>query len=223
MTASRRPWHSPWFWVGLVAVAAVAAFMVWSPTAKAWIAAVAEWAEGVMRSHPIAGAAVFFLLSAVSALVAFASSVVLVPPATEVWGKPLTFFLLWGGWIAGAVAAFGIGYFSRSLLHRLVSREELAKYEKTVSKRMPLWAAFILCLAVPSEIPGYLLGALHYPFWKFVVAIGAAEGLYGIGIVIAGDSLTEAKPGLLIGIAAALLAVAAMAGYVLRKKVKRGK
>lgn len=219
--ASRRPWHSPWFWVGVVAVAALMVFMVFSPTAKGWIAAVAEWAEGVMRTHPVAGAAVFFVLSAVSALIAFASSVVLVPPATEVWGKPVTFMLLWGGWMAGAAIAFGVGYFSRRLLHRLVSREDLAKYETLVSTHMPLWAAILLCLAVPSEIPGYLLGALHYRFWKFMVAIGTAEGIYGIGIVIAGDSLAEAEPGLVIGVAAALVAIAIVAGYFLRKKMKK--
>lgn len=42
-------------------------------------------------------------------MVAFASSVVLVPSAILAWGKPVTFFLLWGRWIAGAAAAFGIG------------------------------------------------------------------------------------------------------------------
>lgn len=219
--ASRAPWKSPWFWAGAVAVAALAAFMLWSPTAKGWLEAVAGWAEGVMQTHPVAGAVVFFLLSAVSALIAFASTVVLVPPATEVWGKPLTFLLLWGGWIAGAVAAFGIGYFSRRLLHRLVSREDLAKYEEMVSKRMPLWAATLLCLAVPSEVPGYLLGALHYPFWKFVVAIATAEGIYGIGIVIAGDTLGEAKLWPVIAIVAAMVAMAGVAWYVLRRRMKK--
>ena len=147
-----------------------------------------------MRAHPVTGAVVFFVMSAISALIAFASSVVLVPPANEVFGKPVTFLLLWGGWIAGAIRRFFIGYFSRSLLHRLVSREQLAKYEALVSKRMKVWAATLLCLAVPSEIPGYLFGALHYPFWKFLVAISIAEAIYAIAIVIAGESLTEAKP-----------------------------
>ena len=174
--AVRKPWRSVWFWVALVAAVALVAFLLFSPTFKEWIEGVAAWAEGIMRAHPVAGGVVFFVLSAISALLAFASSVLLVPPANEVWGKPVTFLLLWGGWTAGAIGAFFIGYFARSLLLRLVSEADLEKYEKLASKRMKLWAAMLLCLAVPSELPGYLFGGLHYPFWKFLAAISIAEG-----------------------------------------------
>ena len=167
-TAARKPWRSVWFWLALLAAAALVAFLIFSPTFKGWVEGVAEWAEGIMRAHPVAGSVVFFLLSAISAMLAFASSMLLVPPANEVWGKPVTFLLLWGGWTVGAIGAYFIGYFARPLLYRLVQRQTLEKYQKLVSKRMKLWTATLLCLAVPSEIPGYVFGGLHYPFWKFV-------------------------------------------------------
>jgi uncharacterized membrane protein YdjX (TVP38/TMEM64 family) len=135
------------------------------------------------------GAAVFFLFAAISAMLAFTSSVVLVPPANLVWGKFITFLLLWGGWIAGAIAAFGIGNVARPLLVRLGYQETLDEYQQFVSKRMKFWTAFLFCIAVPSEVPGYLFGGLRYPFLKFLGAIAIAEAIYAFGIVIAGQNL----------------------------------
>ena len=219
--ATRKPWRSVWFWLALVAALALAAFLFFSPTFKSWLEAVTEWAEGIMSAHPVGGVVVFFLLSAISAMLAFASSMLLVPPANEVWGKPVTFLLLWGGWTLGAIGAYFIGYFARPLLHRLVQRQTLEKYQELVSKRMKLWTATLLCLAVPSEIPGYVFGGLHYPFWKFVVAISIAEAIYALGVIIAGESLLEAKPGALATTIGILVIVAVGAGMLLRAQRKR--
>ncbi len=147
-----------------------------------------------MNAHPFIGAVVFFLFAAISAMLAFTSSVVLVPPANLVWGKLVTFMLLWGGWLAGAIAAFGLGRVARPLLIRLGYRETLDEYQQFVSKRMKFWATVLFCLAVPSEIPGYVFGGLRYPFVKFLGAIAIAESIYAFGIVIAGQSLVTAKP-----------------------------
>ncbi len=220
-TASRKPWRSVWFWLALVTAASLAAFLLFSPTFKGWVEGVTDWAEGIMMAHPVAGSVVFFLLSAISAMLAFASSMVLVPPANEVWGKPVSFLLLWGGWTAGAIAAYFIGYFARPLLFRLVQRQKIEKYEEIVSKRMKLWAAMLLCLAVPSEIPGYLFGGLHYPFWKFLAAISIAESIYALGVIIAGESLLEAKPAALAVTVGILIVVAVGAGMLLRAQRKR--
>jgi len=78
-TASRKSRHSIWFWVVLAAIAVAIGFMLFSPTFKGWVEKVAEWAEGIMRAHPVGAAAVFFVLTAVSAMLTFASSAILVP------------------------------------------------------------------------------------------------------------------------------------------------
>lgn len=195
--------------------------MIFSDTGRDWIEAVNAWAEDTMAAHPVLGAGVFFALSAASAILAFASSVVLVPAANEAWGKPVTFALLWAGWMTGSLVTYGVGHFARSLLYRLVDRKELDRYQELASKRMTLWAATLLCLAVPSELPGYIFGALRYPLVKFLIAIGIAEGVYGAGIILAGDSLVEAKPLALAATGGALVLVAAIASYVLRRQRKR--
>jgi len=222
-SASKKPWHSIWFWVAIAAVAVVVAFMIFSPTFKSWVEQVSNWAEGIMRSHRVPGAIVFFLLSMISAMLAFASSAILVPPANEVFGKPITFLLLWGGWVAGAFIAYVIGHFARPLLAHLVSAKKLKEYQELASKRMKMWTATLFCLAVPSEIPGYLFGGLHYSFWKFAVAISIAEAIYALGVIIAGESLLEANPLTLVAVIGGMIAVALGAGMLFRKLRKRKK
>ena len=86
------------FWLPLGAVVLLLAFLLYSTTFRNLIEAANGWAEAVMNAPPVTGALVFFLFSAASAMLAFASSAVLVPSANLVWGKFVTFLLLWGGY-----------------------------------------------------------------------------------------------------------------------------
>lgn len=162
----------------------------------------------------------FLIFAAISAMLAFTSSVVLVPPANLVWGKLITFLLLWGGWIAGAIAAFGIGNGARPLLIRLGYQNKLGKYQQFAYRRMKFWTTVLFCIAVPSEIPGYVLGGLRYPFLKFLGAIAIAESIYAFGIVMAGQNLVTAKPVPLIVAIAALIIIATSARLLLQKLKK---
>src|SRR5215204_6004767 len=106
--ANRR--SALWFWIALGAmVLLLLTFLLYSATFRNYIDKATDWARVIMNAHPVLGAAVFFLFAAISAMLAFTSSVVLVPAANLVWGKLITFLLLWGGWVAGAVVAFEIG------------------------------------------------------------------------------------------------------------------
>lgn len=209
------------FWLLAGAVVLALVLLLHSAAFKDFFSDAVAWAEGIMNAHPVWGALVFFLFSALSAMLAFTSSVVLVPPATLVWGKTATFFLLWGGWTAGAIVAFGIGRGAGPLLTRLVHKEKLEKYQEYVSTRMQFWAVLVFCLAVPSEIPGYLFGGMKYPFFKFLGAIGIAEAVYALGVIIAGDKLLSAELGPLLLALAAMAAVAITAGFALRRLRKQ--
>jgi uncharacterized membrane protein YdjX (TVP38/TMEM64 family) len=220
-TALAKRRSSLWFWIGLVAVLSLLFALPFSATFKNAVAEAIAWAESVMSAHRVAGAAVFFLFAAISAMLAFTSSVVLVPPANLVWGKLTTFLLLWGGWIAGAIAAFGIGNVARPLLVRLGYQNKLSKYQQFISRRMKFWTTVLFCIAVPSEIPGYVLGGLRYPFLKFLGAIAIAESIYAFGIVIAGQNLVTAKPVPLIVAIATLIIIATTARLLLQKLKKQ--
>ena len=60
-------------------------------------------AEPMIAAHPVLGAVVFVLLSAVSAMLAFFSSALLVPAAVFAWGNTLAVGLLWLGWLLGGM------------------------------------------------------------------------------------------------------------------------
>jgi uncharacterized membrane protein YdjX (TVP38/TMEM64 family) len=218
--ANRR--SALWFWIALGAIVLLLTFLLYSATFRNFVGKANDWAQVIMNAHPVMGAAVFFLFAATSAMLAFTSSVVLVPPANLVWGKLITFLLLWGGWIAGAIAAFGVGNVARPLLFRLGYQETLDKYQQFVSRRMKFWSVLMFCFAVPSEVPGYLFGGLHYPFLKFLGAIAIVESIYAFGIVIAGENLVAAKPFSLLA-TVAILIVIAVAGRVLLRTLKKRK
>ncbi len=209
------------FWLLIAATALLLAFLLYSATFKTLLDQATAWATNVMNARPIVGVVVFFMFSALSAMLAFTSSAVLVPPANLVWGRAVTFFLLWGGWVAGAIAAFGVGKLARPLLVRLGYQKTLEGYQLFVSKRMKFWQVVLFCIAVPSEIPGYLFGGLHYPFLRFLAAIAIAESIYALGLIVAGDSLVTARPLRLLVTVGIMMVIAAGAGWLLRALRKR--
>jgi hypothetical protein len=80
---------SLWFWIALPAIVLLLTFLLYSPLFKNFVDKANDWARVIMNAHPVIGAAVFFLFAATSAMLAFTSSVVLVPPANLVWENSL--------------------------------------------------------------------------------------------------------------------------------------
>lgn len=219
--SDHKPGRPVWFWLAVIAAVLALALLTYSESFRTLLDWANAWAKNMIEADPFTGAVVFFLFSALSAMLAFASSAVLIPAANLVWGKLVTFLLLWGGWIAGAIAAFGIGKLARPLLIRLGYKERLEKYQEYVSRRMKFWMVLLFCFAVPSEIPGYVLGGVHYSFWRFLLAMAIAESIYALGLVFAGESLATARTGSFIIIVALVILIAAIAGFLFRKLRKR--
>jgi uncharacterized membrane protein YdjX (TVP38/TMEM64 family) len=213
--------RSIWFWLTLATAVVGLTLLSYSETFRNLLEWATGWAKDVIASNPVMGALVFLLFSMLSAMLAFASSAVLVPAANLVFGKLVTFLLLWGGWVAGSIVAYAIGRQARPLLIRLGYQRTLEKYQEYVSRRTKFWMVLMFCFAVPSEIPGYVLGGVHYPFWRFLSAIAATEAIYALGLVFAGEKLLAAKRLDLILILGALIVIGAGAGLLFRKLRKR--
>lgn len=207
--------------VGLLALVVGIFLLSYSETFRSFLDSITLWAKGLMEANPFLGAVVFFLFSMLSAMLAFASSAALVPPANLVWGKFVTFLLLWGGWFTGALLAYQIGRLARPLLMRMGYREKIEKYQDYVGRRTKFWMVLLFCFAVPSEIPGYVLGGIHYSFWRFAVAMAISEGIYAVLIVLAGESLMSDSPLPLMLILSALILIGGVAGILFRKFRKR--
>jgi uncharacterized membrane protein YdjX (TVP38/TMEM64 family) len=177
-------------------------------------------AEGAIAGHPVLGAVVFIVLAAVSAMLAFVSSAVLVPPAVYVWGASLTALLLWCGWILGGICAYSIGRgLGQPVVRRLTSRETLARYQDRLSKHTPFGLVFLFQLALPSEIPGYALGMANYPLTRYLVALAMAELPYVVGTVFLGEGLVQRRMTLLLTVGAASVLFSLIAWRVLQRRL----
>jgi uncharacterized membrane protein YdjX (TVP38/TMEM64 family) len=86
---------------------------------------------------------------------------------------------------------------------------------------MRFWAVLLFCIAIPSEVPGYIFGGMRYPFLKFLLAIAIAESIYAFGLVVAGESLVNAKTLPLLVTVGVLVVMALGAGMLLRALRKR--
>lgn len=177
-------------------------------------------AEPVIAEHPFWGALLFLLLSALSAMLAFFSSTVLVPVAIPVWGKLACALLLWLGWILGGVCSYAIARFwGRPVVRRLTSAKGLARYEERISRHTPFGLVLLFQLAVPSEIPGYVLGLARYGLRRYLMILALAELPYAVGTAYLGESLLEQRIVLLLSLGALAIFLSAWALHVLRRRL----
>lgn len=176
----------------------------------------------VIATHPRLGAVVFVALSAVSAMLAFFSSAVLVPVALVVWDRWITIALLWLGWLLGGVLAYGMGrMLGRPLINTVGSARMIASYQRRVSTGMRFPTVLLLQFALPSEIPGYLLGILRVRFRTYIAALALVELPYAIGTVLLGESIVQQRAGWLLTLGAAGVAVTLLAAYLLHRRLSR--
>jgi len=176
--------------------------------------------EGVINHHPVLGALLFVVFAAVSAMFAFVSVAVFLPVAVFAWGEPLSIVLLWFGWILGGACSYGVGrYLGRAVVRWLTAEGLLHRLERHVGPHSAFGLILIFQLALPSEIPGYVLGLVRYSFPKYLLALGLVELLYTVAVVHLGASFIERRAGVVLGVGIVLVLFSVTAFYVLRKKL----
>jgi uncharacterized membrane protein YdjX (TVP38/TMEM64 family) len=148
--------------------------------------------RGVMIDHPRLGMTLFVILSAISAMVAFFSSAIIVPAAVYAWGDRTTFVLLWIAWLLGGSCSYAIGRtLGRGVFSWLVEREKFDYYAGRISRNAHFTTVLLFQLALPSEIPGYVLGAAGYRFRSFLGILALAELPFALGAVYLGDTFVH--------------------------------
>lgn len=186
-------------------------------SAMSWLL---EKAGPVIEAHPFWGAALFVLLSAFSAMLAFFSSAVLVPVAIHTWGEAVCVFLLWCGWMLGGAGAYVVARaWGRPVVRRLVSNELFGRYEKRISQHSSFGLVLLFQLAVPSEIPGYVLGLARYGLRRYLRVLAVAELPYAVGTVYLGSSLLAQRSLVLLALGALGIFFSAWALHALRKRL----
>jgi uncharacterized membrane protein YdjX (TVP38/TMEM64 family) len=177
----------------------------------------------IIERHPAAGVVVFVLLAAVSAMLAFFSSAIMVPIAVYRWGAGWACVLLLGGWLLGAVVSYGVGRFlGTPLLRRFVGRDRLAFYEKRINRRLSFSTVLLVQLAAPAEISGYLLGVVRYSFPVFLLTRLVGELPYAVGAVFLGEGLLDRRYWLIAVLGAIALAFVAWSLRRLHRSLRGG-
>jgi uncharacterized membrane protein YdjX (TVP38/TMEM64 family) len=169
-------------------------------------------AQALAVDHPLLAALLALLFAAASAMLVFLSTAAIAPVLVYTWGPAGALLLLWSGWLLGGACSYAIGrLLGRPVVRRLVSPGLLDRYEQQITGRMPFGLVVLFQLALPSEVPGYLLGLVRYAFPRYLLALGLAELPYAVATVLLGAGLVERRVGLLIpvGAAAALLSLSA--------------
>lgn len=183
----------------LLVLAAVAA-IVTSEGVRAQLQEVMQHTSAVIREYPLLGAFLFVLVSALSAMVMFFSSVVLVPVGIEAWGEIGCLLLLWVGWFLGGVLSYTIGRrFGRPVVARLIAEQDLSAFEQRMSRNTGFVAALLVQLAFPSDVVGYVFGLLQFPRRVYLAALLCAELPYAAGTVFLGAAVLEQRWTWLLG------------------------
>jgi uncharacterized membrane protein YdjX (TVP38/TMEM64 family) len=103
----------------------------------------------------------------------------------------------------------------------LVSAPVLARYEDRISHHTPFGVVLLAQFALPSELPGYLLGVVRYPFGRYLAAVGIVELTYGIATIYLGVGVVERRAMPVIVAAAALTLISGWAVYTLGRRFAR--
>lgn len=194
----------------LLLVVAAAGLVVASAPLHGALTNIVATGEAFMARAPVAGAAVFVGLTAVSAMIAFFSTGLLAPLAIATWGPLTTFVLLWVGWLAGGAVSYVIGrYLGRGVAALLVGGETLDHWEREVRDRSHVRHLLLFQLAMPSEILGYVLGLVRYSFATYIGVLSLTEIPYALAIVYLGESFLAGDAVRFVALGAALVAVSA--------------
>lgn len=182
-----------------------------------------EAGREIIARHPVPGALLFVLFAGLSAMLAFVSAAVVVPMAVYVWGAPLSVVLLWLGWILGGAGAYAVGrVFGRRAVAWLTMQAALDRLERRTRSDMSFGLIVLVQFALPSEIPGYVLGMTRYDFGRFLLAFALAELPYAVLTVVLGENFVARRSGLVLAAGLLLVAVGVGAYYLLRRRWAAG-
>jgi uncharacterized membrane protein YdjX (TVP38/TMEM64 family) len=210
--------------LALALLAVALAVVTLLPDLHGWLMGTLPTAEAIIRQQALLGMAIFVAFAALSAMLAFVSSAVIVPVGIYVWGKAATLLLLWVGWILGGFTAYTLSrYFGRPVVHALLPRAMFERYANIIPRRAPFRFVLLLQLALPSEVPGYLLGLMRYHFGRYIAALALAELPYAVATIYLGASFLERRTYVVIILGVLLALFAGWSLHALHRQVSRRK
>lgn len=181
-----------------------------------------EYVRTVIVHYPTTGLLLFVLLAGLSGMLAFFSSVIIIPVAVYAWGKPLTIALLFVGWMIGSIGSYLLGrYPARRIFKRMIPARKIRHYEQMISNQTPFAVILLFQIALQSEIPGYVLGAARYDFRRYLAALALTQLPFAIGSIYLSESFIGRKYLMLTALGAAAILVSMVAFRLFRKHIDK--
>jgi uncharacterized membrane protein YdjX (TVP38/TMEM64 family) len=101
----------------------------------------------------------------------------------------------------------------------LTAERGLPTLERHFRRDTPWPLVLLFQLAMPSEIPGYVLGLVKYGFLRYCLSLALAELPYAVLTVYLGASFLERRGGVVLGIGVILMSLSIAAFAVLRRRL----
>lgn len=131
-----------------------------------------EYLKSFVGENHLISALVFIFLMFLATVIAPLLILPFVPAVAIYLGPFPTALYSIIGWTLGAVVAFLIArHLGRPVVGRLVSLEEIARYERYVPQTAQFWWLVVLRMALPVDILSYAVGLLSsMPLWQYTLA-----------------------------------------------------
>ena len=205
----------------LLALVAGLLVLAWSDPVHVAVLQVFDAAKVIIERHPLMGAVLFVVLSALAAMLAFFSSAILVPAAVYAWGPVTCAVLLWAGWMFGGLASYGLAYrFGEPVMRWLAPGKSIERYRTRIRENASFGFILLFQVALPSEIPGLVLGLARFPLERYLMALAIAELPYAVGTTLLGASFVSRQFGLLFSLGAFAAVTAVVLGRALRRRLQ---
>lgn len=179
--------------------------------------------ERLIRAYPRAGLVLFLVLAALSAMLSFFSSTALVPAGVYVWGAERTILLLWVGGVLGGVGGYWLARtLGRRVALRFIPEAPFQRYEDFFRTRAHWRSVLLFRLALQSELPSYVLGALRYPFPRYLPIMALAELPFVVVVVYLGDAFIRGNSLVFIATLLTSLGLTVLAFRRLQREMHEG-
>jgi uncharacterized membrane protein YdjX (TVP38/TMEM64 family) len=204
----------------VLAVVLLAGLAAWSAGLHQQVVRLVDLSEPVIARHPVGGAFLFVGLAALSAVLVFFSSILIVPFGIHVWGEVVCFLLLWAGWLLGGALTYIIGRrFGWPVVRWMLSERVATEYRARIPRSRSFLPVLLVQLALPSEAVGYLCGLVHVPPLVYLGALAAAELPYALGTVLLGTAFFRREYVVLLAVSLAGLCLLGWARW--RRRARR--
>lgn len=111
-------------------------------------------------------------------------------------------------------------YAGRPVVRRLIAEKRLRRFEGYVEQTLS-FPRLLLQIAIPSEIPGYVLGSVRFSARAYFAAAAIVELPFAIGAGYLGDRFLQRDYALLAVVALVGLATTFIAGWVVYRRHPR--